>query len=130
MNAMRHKGIAVAVAAVLTVAHPFAQAQPAFPTKPIRLLVPFSVGGQPESVARILAPRLAELWKQPVVVENRPGASGTIGFAMVAKAAPDGGGDAAARRAIAGGAHRLGNAAGFSSCTGIVRRAGAGENAA
>lgn len=63
---------------------------PAFPLKPVRMLVPFSVGGQPDSVARIISPKLAEAWKQPVVIENRPGASGTLGFALAAKAAPDG----------------------------------------
>lgn len=61
-----------------------------FPVKPVRMLVPFSVGSQPDSVARIVSPRLAELWKQPVVIENRPGASGTLGFAIAAKAASDG----------------------------------------
>jgi tripartite-type tricarboxylate transporter receptor subunit TctC len=75
---------------IAVAAMPVTQAQQIFPTKPVRLVVPFSVGAQPDSVARIIAPKLADTWKQPVVVENRPGASGTIGFAMVAKAAADG----------------------------------------
>ena len=80
----------IATAFMVTAVPHFACAQTAYPAKPIRMLVPFSVGGQPDSVARIIAPKLADVWKQPVVVENRPGASGTIGFAIVAKAAPDG----------------------------------------
>lgn len=80
----------VALHGVIAALPVMAQAQPVYPAKPVRMLVPFSVGGQPDSVARIIAPKLAEVWKQPVVVENRPGASGTIGFAIVAKAVPDG----------------------------------------
>lgn len=78
-------GMIMAMAAAV-----FAQVQPPFPTKAVRMVVPFSTGSQPDSVARIIATKLADSWRQPVVVENRPGASGTIGFAMVAKAAPDG----------------------------------------
>jgi len=80
----------IASAFVMTAGARFARAQSVFPAKPVRMLVPFSVGGQPDSVARIIAPKLADVWKQPVVVENRPGASGTIGFAIVANAVPDG----------------------------------------
>src|SRR5688500_604352 len=67
-----------------------AQAQPKYPTKPIRFVVPFSPGGGTDTLARIIAQKMSENWGQPVVIENRTGAGGTIGTAIVAKAAPDG----------------------------------------
>src|SRR5258708_1408811 len=60
-----------------------------FPAKPVRILVGFTPGGGPDLTARQLAPRLSELWKQQVIVENRPGAGGTLAAAQVARAAPD-----------------------------------------
>ena len=62
----------------------------AFPTKPVKILVAFPPGGGTDIVARLLAPRLTDLWGQPVVVENRAGASGTIGTEVAARADPDG----------------------------------------
>jgi tripartite-type tricarboxylate transporter receptor subunit TctC len=61
-----------------------------FPSRPIRAIVPFSAGGAVDVPARVLGPKLQEIWGQPVVLENKPGAGGTIGAAEVAKAAPDG----------------------------------------
>src|ERR687896_913087 len=66
-----------------------AQAQE-YPTKTVRLIVPLTTGAGADIAARIIAQRMNEHWKQPVIVENRPGAGGTIGTAAVAKAEADG----------------------------------------
>jgi tripartite-type tricarboxylate transporter receptor subunit TctC len=67
-----------------------ALAQDAYPSKPIRLYVGFPAGGGPDLIARIIGERLQQSWGQAVVVENRPGASGSIAADAAAKAAPDG----------------------------------------
>src|ERR1051325_11255746 len=61
-----------------------------FPSRPVTLIVPFTPGTGIDILARAIGPKLSERWKQPVVVENKPGASGNIGHALVAKAPPDG----------------------------------------
>ena len=66
-----------------------AQAQ-GFPEKTVRMIVPFPPGGGSDIIARIVAQRLADKWKVPVVVDNKPGADTQIGNALLAKAAPDG----------------------------------------
>jgi tripartite-type tricarboxylate transporter receptor subunit TctC len=66
-----------------------AQAQ-TYPAKPIRVIAPFTAGGPVDISARILAQKMTESWGQQVIIENRAGASGTIGTDAVAKAAPDG----------------------------------------
>jgi len=60
------------------------------PTQPVKMVVPFSPGTGMDILARTLGPKLSEMWQQPVVVENKPGASGNLGAHQVAKAAPDG----------------------------------------
>ena len=60
------------------------------PARPIRIVVPYPPGGTTDVLGRVAAERLAERWKQPVIVENRPGATGNIGADLVAKSAPDG----------------------------------------
>jgi tripartite-type tricarboxylate transporter receptor subunit TctC len=69
---------------------PLAAGAQDYPTKPIKLVVGFPPGGSNDVVARIIAPKLAEILGQPVVVENRPGANATLGTDFVAKSAPDG----------------------------------------
>ncbi|HWI38445.1 MAG TPA: tripartite tricarboxylate transporter substrate binding protein [Burkholderiales bacterium] len=68
-------------------AHAAAQS---FPSKPVRWIVPFPPGGATDIIARIVAAKMSEAWKEPVVVENRAGAAGAIGSEAVARAAPDG----------------------------------------
>jgi tripartite-type tricarboxylate transporter receptor subunit TctC len=65
-------------------------AQPAYPSKPIRFIVPYPAGGGTDIIARMIGQKMAESWGQQVLVENRAGASGILGNDVVAKAAPDG----------------------------------------
>lgn len=78
------------VAAALAAMPGAVPAQQKFPTKTVRIVVPFSPAGGTDSLARIIAPKLSDSWGQSVVIENRTGAGGTIGTALVAKATPDG----------------------------------------
>ena len=61
-----------------------------YPSKPVQIIVPFAAGGGTDVVARLIGSELSGKWHQPVVVENRPGAGGNIGAAVVARSAPDG----------------------------------------
>jgi tripartite-type tricarboxylate transporter receptor subunit TctC len=81
--------IRFAAAAVITVFSAGAAAQ-AYPSKPVRMIVGFPPGGGTDVVARVISAKLQEWYGQPVLVENRPGATGTIGADAVAKSAPDG----------------------------------------
>jgi len=77
------------LAAALLAQPAFALAQP-FPTKPVRVVVAFSPGGVTDIIARAMGAKLGDLWGQAVVVENRPGAGGSIGAVAVARAPADG----------------------------------------
>jgi tripartite-type tricarboxylate transporter receptor subunit TctC len=81
------KRVALALACVLVV--PLAAAQ-SWPSRPVKILVPFAPGGTADTLGRLAAQKLSEALKESFVVENRPGAGGTIASDMVAKAAPDG----------------------------------------
>src|SRR5437899_12708122 len=80
--------------AILTLAAwdaaPAEESAATFPSRPIRIIVPFPAGGPSDIVARIIGQKMSEDWGQPVVIENRPGANTIIGAQAVAKAAPDG----------------------------------------
>ena len=87
IQARRRLTFAIAAAFFMCPGASWAQS---FPNKPIRFVVPFSPGGGTDTLARILAQKMSESWGQSVVIENRTGAGGTIGAAIVAKATPDG----------------------------------------
>jgi tripartite-type tricarboxylate transporter receptor subunit TctC len=89
--ALRSTIVASLIALVVAVAAPaFAQPQQKFPTKPVRLVVGFSPGSSTDITARMIGPKLSELWGQPVVIENRAGAGSTLANALVAQSTPDG----------------------------------------
>ena len=81
------RGLAAALAALWLAS---AAAQQAYPTKAIRFIVTFPPGGSSDLIARAMAPVLSDRLRQPVIVENRPGAGGNIGMEMLARSAPDG----------------------------------------
>ena len=89
MGCPRFRMLAFTLAAVACVpAH--AQGSDAFPSRPMRMIIPFAPGGASDFVGRILQPKLAEAFGQQVVADNRPGASGNVGVETAAHATPDG----------------------------------------
>ena len=80
----------IALAALAVVCANTAHAQSDYPRRPIRVVVPFSPGGQPDIYIRLILPLLVDAFGQQIIVDNRPGAGGTIGARIVAEAAPDG----------------------------------------
>jgi tripartite-type tricarboxylate transporter receptor subunit TctC len=97
-NAMRPNRLSVFVILALlalapalpSAAEEAADAGKAFPSRPIRIIVPFPAGGPTDMLARVIGQRMSEDWGQPVVIENRPGANTAIGAQQVARATPDG----------------------------------------
>ena len=88
----RRAALAAAFAAALLPAPALAQNADAaaFPSRPIRMVVPYVPGGLPDTLGRIVAQRLGDAFKRPVLIDNRPGAGGIIGTELVARALPDG----------------------------------------
>ena len=89
---MKIKNHCCALVALLLTAFVFnagAQPQP-WPGKPVKIIVPFPPGGGADTLARVMAPKLGEMWGQPVLIENRPGAAGMIGADAVAQSPADG----------------------------------------
>ena len=91
-NGIRHQRRAMLVASAFGALALLASAGAAmaWPTKSVTVIVPFTAGGTTDIVGRLVAQKLTQMWGQSVVVDNRPGAGGNIGGALVAKAAPDG----------------------------------------
>lgn len=89
-RACHHVVALLAVVTVIAESGAGIAAEPEYPSRPIRLIVPFAAGGAPDTLARLLGPGLAEVLGQPVVIENHPGAAGNIGTELVAKSTPDG----------------------------------------
>jgi tripartite-type tricarboxylate transporter receptor subunit TctC len=89
---MRRFVAALSIAAVtpLGALAPSAYAAEPYPSRPVSIIVPYAAGGVADAIARAIGQGLSEKWKQPVIIENRPGAAGNIGMAAGAKAAPDG----------------------------------------
>jgi len=81
---------ALALSMGLAAATASAQGAAGYPSRPIKIVVPFAPGGTTDALARLLGQRLTQSWGQPVVVENKAGAGATLGADMVAKSAPDG----------------------------------------
>ncbi|MBS0608099.1 MAG: tripartite tricarboxylate transporter substrate binding protein [Proteobacteria bacterium] len=86
----RRKTLALPLIALAACAMGGAQAQGDYPSKPIRFIVPYPAGGGTDTIARLIGTQLSQRWGQPVVVENKPGASGILGNDIVAKAPGDG----------------------------------------
>lgn len=80
----------VCLLAILLASTAPAHAQTKFPAKPVRIVVAFTAGGTPDALSRIIGQKMSENWGQPVIIENRPGASGTLAAHLVTRATPDG----------------------------------------
>ena len=86
----RHALLALASLPMLSRAQPAREAAAAWPSKPVKLIVPFAPGGPTDTIARIVAERLQGVWKQPLVIEYKPGGGTVVGTQFVATSPPDG----------------------------------------
>ena len=90
-NVRATPAIVAGLIALSAAAAPAATAQaPSYPSKPIRIIVPFSAGGSGDALMRAVGQKLTDAWGQPAIIDNRAGASGAIGLQIAAKSAPDG----------------------------------------
>ncbi len=89
MNPPLHRAL-FAICAMSAAVHAAEATAQAYPSKPVRIVVPYAPGGSTDVVFRMLAPRLTEILGQQILIENRPGAASTIGLDLVAKSPPDG----------------------------------------
>jgi len=88
---VRHsKSLLFAAFGMLAAAVVHAQAPAGYPAKPIKIVVPFAAGGSPDTFTRIVVKGLDPRLKQPLIIENRPGANSIVGLSYAAKQAPDG----------------------------------------
>src|SRR5690348_16095775 len=88
--AVRKVGFALTLAATTCAIFSASAAAPSYPTRPIKIVVPFTAGGGSDVTTRLIAEQMAPKLGQPVIVENRPGASASVGAGQVAHAQPDG----------------------------------------
>src|SRR5215471_7320989 len=87
---MRLSVVAAGAAAIVSVLTAVTAAAQAYPQRPVRLIIANGAGTAPDVIGRLLANKLAESWRQPIIVDNRPGATGSIAVELTARAAPDG----------------------------------------
>jgi len=87
---MKRSLLAMLCVLVLCVMPVLAQAQPVYPTKPVRMIVPFPPGGGNDLLARLIGQKLSEMWGQSVIVDNKPGGNTIVGTEALARATPDG----------------------------------------
>ena len=85
-----HCKVVAALGACALALSPESFAQQAYPAKPVRLIIPYAAGGPVDSMGRLLAPRLVDLWGQQIVIDNRAGANSIVGCEVAARSAPDG----------------------------------------
>jgi tripartite-type tricarboxylate transporter receptor subunit TctC len=89
-DTMRRVVCGLAISIMLAAAWAVHAEDAGYPSRPVRIIVPFAAGGPPDVIARIVAQKLSERWREQVYVENLPGAGGNTGTATAARAAPDG----------------------------------------